>query len=511
MKNLKFLGTLILILLIAFSSCEDNLLDSDIEPINNNEPTVNGTITSLNGMKSFAKGVYIHTTDFTRSNYFWWVYGYHESMGDVMVTPWGNLGMRWVNQTESITLDDGTVINPPVGGTQPIEIALRNTRAAGSDNMTQFEWFDMYALNAHCNVILENIDNLTDPTQNQKDVYRAWALWWKAYAYHKIGLIYEKGLIVNSIGEINNEFVDSDQIIAESERLLTELETLITSISDIAEFNSIFDSLQIDIISSNVDLDALIENINTLKARNIVYANKVTDMTDAQWNQVLMLVNKGVSANDKVFTMNSENTVLNNSWLPGVVTGFWYYPSQRLIQDINPDDARLGNYFLFNPTPNPRGRGIQYGSTHFWKQETPIASTTAKTISMYYAGSWEENQLLKAEAKIRTGDIEGGLENLDAVRTFQNSGLPATVGTSLSEADALEEVRKERRLALIMRAVSFYDARRYGVSSGSRTGAHVLDAEGVLNTNATINYNYLDYWPVPAFETDFNPIDNNQN
>ncbi|HWJ89807.1 MAG TPA: hypothetical protein VNR87_01780, partial [Flavisolibacter sp.] len=68
----------------------------------------------------------------------------------------------------------------------------------------------------------------------------------------------------------------------------------------------------------------------------------------------------------------------------------------------------------------------------------------------------------------------------------------------------------ERRVALIFRGTSFYDARRWGViddisKGGGRTGAVVISSTGVLNTNATINYNFLDYWDVPDDESALNP------
>ena len=42
-------------------------------------------------------------------------------------------------------------------------------------------------------------------------------------------------------------------------------------------------------------------------------------------------------------------------------------------------------------------------------------------------------------------------------------------------------------------------------AGGGRKGAYVLDADGNLNTNATIDYSYLSYWDVPKNELDFNP------
>ena len=77
-------------------------------------------------------------------------------------------------------------------------------------------------------------------------------------------------------------------------------------------------------------------------------------------------------------------------------------------------------------------------------------------------------------------------------------------------ATAKEELRRERRVALAFRGLAFYDARRWGVidpvsSGGGRTGAVVLNATGVVSTNATINYNYLDYWDVPDNDIVLNP------
>ena len=64
--------------------------------------------------------------------------------------------------------------------------------------------------------------------------------------------------------------------------------------------------------------------------------------------------------------------------------------------------------------------------------------------------------------------------------------------------------------ALAFKGLSFYDARRMDIidPSKSRTGATVISvANGVstINTNATINYGFLDYWDVPDNELAYNP------
>ncbi len=63
---------------------------------------------------------------------------------------------------------------------------------------------------------------------------------------------------------------------------------------------------------------------------------------------------------------------------------------------------------------------------------------------------------------------------------------------------------------MVYRGLSFYDSRRWGwiydISKGGGVyGAAVLVGTSNLNTNVTINYNFLDYWDVPADESDLNP------
>ncbi|GAA4271320.1 RagB/SusD family nutrient uptake outer membrane protein [Aquimarina gracilis] len=513
-----------IIMLSFITGCQDNILDTEIDPVDNNLPVI-ASLGNVDGLTTFSRGVYdfLSSEDVfesvgpeKESPMLWFTYGYHETMGDVLTMPWGNFGGRWVNQTQSVTLDDGTEVTPPAGGPQPGEIAIRNTRDAGSDNAIQYEWRDMYSIIVQCNTIEEALADLPADDAT-RDAFLAWSLWWRAYAHSRLGSIYEQG-VVNESGLISNptsipstQFVSNTELINRSNNFLNQLETLLNNVTDNAAFNSRFSSFHISYLTEKVDITELMENINTLRIRNLVYNTKVTDMTAADWAQVITLGNNGVSSNDGAFIMQSESSFIANGWLPSQVLGFWYFPSDRLIQDINPGDARFDDYFIQDPDqgfpfPNQRGRGIQYGASYFWQVNSGIVSNNDLEIKMYYAGSYEENQLFLAEAKVRTNDIEGGLAHLDAVRSLQESELPATVGTGLSQDQALEEIRKERRLALLFRAVAFYDARRYGVASGSRTGARVLDQNGNLNTNATINYGYLEYWPVPAFESDFNSI-----
>ena len=113
---------------------------------------------------------------------------------------------------------------------------------------------------------------------------------------------------------------------------------------------------------------------------------------------------------------------------------------------------------------------------------------------------------MKAEALIQTGSIDLGVQSINNVRTYQGAGLTA-LGAGMTQAAAYEELRAERRIALAFKGLSFFDARRWDIidPTKSRTGCVVISAAGALNTNATINYGFLDYWDVPDNELAYNP------
>ncbi len=139
------------------------------------------------------------------------------------------------------------------------------------------------------------------------------------------------------------------------------------------------------------------------------------------------------------------------------------------------------------------------------------ASWTDGVNEVYIAGSYEENELMKAEANIRLGNTEAGLTSIDAVRKYQwVPALAAVAGTGLTPSQAMARINKRKRqVALLFRGVAFYDVvRRWGWTydasvGGGLSGVNFLKGSTLLK--ATQNYNFLDYWDVPADEFVLNP------
>ncbi|MFD0998817.1 RagB/SusD family nutrient uptake outer membrane protein [Ohtaekwangia kribbensis] len=533
MKMAKIFSLMLVITFISIS-CSDQL---DVE--NPNQPSSEAIKNEL-GIIAFGQGIYI--TGFKDlkyydgvPGYFWsGAIGYHELMGDVIGTDIANVFMNQIGCPDLVTLDDGTALTNPNSPSKQLDFIriTANVNSTGYQNTTFYEWAYMYNINNATNVILENIDDITfsGDAATKKGVLQAWAYWWKGYAYSRIGSMYYAGIINDvangeELNGTNGNYVTKEEIIAAANASFDAAAGILNGLTVNADYTSTLTGL---IPSFNLSgkggvlTPAMwLRNINTMKARNILVNTKAADMTATQWNEILTLTNNGIVASDFVFTgrsnANGDFLAPSTGTVSAKTAGTSTYKiSERLIQDFKAGDLRFTNNF--KQRSSAYIGEVSRGNAFFTRWELIDRSITAGSASviqfcnnaaggyeLFLAGSYEENELMKAEAMIYTSDVEGGLALIDAVRTAQGAGLAAVAGTGLTEDEAREELRKERRIGLLFRALSFYDARRWGIIESGRTGAIALSKTGVVSTNATINYNYLDYWDVPDNEIVYNP------
>jgi len=97
---------------------------------------------------------------------------------------------------------------------------------------------------------------------------------------------------------------------------------------------------------------------------------------------------------------------------------------------------------------------------------------------------------------------------IDEVRDYQGAGVAHIGGSGLTLSQAMQELSMERLAGLALRGLSFYDCRRWGwtyaiANGGGRYGCTLLYKGNIYN-NATIDYNFMDYWDVPGDETEKN-------
>ena len=516
--------------IVVSSSCK-----KELQVANPNSPTLLQAETEP-GLTSLASGS-IYTNGFANGDgwlgdsFFSLCYGYHELLADDVSAQASNQNVNLVNVPDYVILDDGTKITNPQP--QKANLRLNNSRDKQGTNMFYYEWQNMYALNNASNQILALAPTITlsGDAANKLATYKAWAYWWKGYAYARLGSVYYAGIINNTVSATNGNYVASAALIAESNKDLAAASALLSGINNAGTYTTLMSQLIPGFVqqgNGQVPTPAMfIHTINTMLARNIMANTLVSAMTPANWQTILTLTASGIQSTDNVFagftTTNNGffsaggGSVAANTSGPNTSSSFTI--SERLVQDIKPGDARLAKNFIKTaPFLNQVG-GFTFSTR--WElidqklNPTPgnaftIADKTPGNQEVYIGGSYEENELMKAEALINTGQVDLGLASVDNVRAYQNAGLPKVSGTGLTLPQAKEEVRKERRLSLLFRGTAFYDARRLGIiydisKGGGRTGCVVLTSTGVLNANATINYDFLDYWDVPADEFVLNP------
>jgi hypothetical protein len=531
MKNIKITALSFLLLAGSVMSCKDQL---DVQ--NPNQPTP-ATASSEAGIIALAQGS-VYKNGFTSAGnkyydgvvgaFYNGVVGIHELMGDVVAAEAANTYMNNLSAPDMVTLDNGTQVpNPNNPAVQKTLLRAINTNAQQGGNPGFHEWALMYQLNNACNTILDAVDKTTftgDATA-KKNAIKAWAYLWKGLAYSRLGSIYYAGLIVNTPSVTNNTYVTKEALIAEATSNFDKAATAVTASGSASDFTDIITALIPDFFQTSkgeVPTSAQwIKNINTMKARNILVNNSTATMTAAQWDAILTLANAGVGASDPVFAgnTNANGDIFSASGysvgaraVGSNASGGTFKISERLIQDFNTGDRRLAqNFKVYATWIGNADRGNAFNTRYAIKDGGnglagvyTYVNRTAGNAEIFLLGSYEENELMKAEAKLWKGDVAGAAASINAVRNYQGAGIAAI--TSTNAAVVKEELRKERRVALAFRGLSFYDARRWGVLDNGRTGAVVISKDGSsISTNATIKYGYLDYWDVPDNELANNP------
>jgi starch-binding outer membrane protein, SusD/RagB family len=552
-KNRLLFGLAVIGLLLGPVACQNEL---DIQ--NPNSPTLLGSVVDEEGFISFIQGT-TYSNGFSRganwlgNSYFSLPWGYNELLADNLGASAANNQITNIGQPASVDLGNGTTLTNP---TKQVDIVRTfNNRAAtgAGNNAMYYQWANMYALNNACNQILANADRIKYTEGSDKatkvNTIKAWCYWWKGYAYSQIGALYVAGVINDEASKdtdlsskLSKDYVSKDAIIASSNSFFNLAKTTLQGITNTADYSAMLGSMipgVCQVGNGGVLTTAMwIRNINTMLARNIL-VNKLspfvngnpnatitkslmTPMTGADWNNVITLTSAGIQTGDKIFTArstdvgsttlfsaNSGNVAANTATNASTAT---FKISERFLQYFRAGDQRFTNNFNTNSTYTDnyvystrytlRNGGLGLAGVKV------LASRTAGAYEVVIAGSWEENALMLSEANIRTGSISAGLTLIDEVRAAQGAGL-ATLSPALTLVQALNELVSERRISLIFRGLSFYDNRRWGWSYAKSLGGGVYGQfvrnGGTNYTNASLDYDFLDFWDIPADEIVLNP------
>ena len=526
----------LVILIVVSCKKELNILDT-----NNPSPSA---AASEAGVISLAQGA-IYKNGFYDLKYSDGVYGrfwagatgFHEMMGDIIGVEAANAYINQIGCPNKVTLDNSTVVlNPSAINTQYALLRSVNVNSQSGGNPTYYEWAYMYNMIVASNTVLNLAGKSPYTTEGvtKKATIQAWAYFWKGYAYARIGSIYYAGIKQNATFEdqsTNGNYVSKESIIAESNTMFDNAATQLAAVTNNTAYNEVLGKLIPSFLQTGkggiFSKAEFLRNISTMKARNILVNTPIAAMSAAQWSSILTLTTNGIKSTDLIFTGRTDangdflgTTIADKVASSATATGT-YKLSERWIQDFKPGDQRFANN-IRSLSPGignfNQDRGNSFNTRYTLRKYGNgiagviiYANPDAGANEITLCGTFEENELMKAEATMYVGGFSAGnitaaMAMIDNVRNYQGAGLAATVAAT--DLAAKEELRRERRIALAFKGLSFYDARRMDIidPSKSRTGCVLVSGTaGVLNTNATINYGFLDYWDVPDNELAYNP------
>lgn len=509
------------------------------------------------------------------NSYFSLPLGYNELLAD-------NVGASASNNQVTTIAQPNYIIGEISGrkdNTSPTVGIIRtyNTRAStgGGNNAIHYEWLNMYSMNNAMNLVLSLVDGIefTGNADAKRNTIKAWAYFWKGFAYSTIGTKYYSGVIANEYGVISPDYVGHDAMVAEGNKYYDLAATTMDAGFDGDILTSLQPSQTVGVGRGGISTtDEWKHTINTLKARNIMF-NKLApyingdlsgtisgssmsgEMTAQDWQDVLDLANDGIQESDAIFTGRTigandffsagGGTVASLSANPAKTSTFKV--TERAIQNFHPGDLRFIRNFSPN-TGSAYSNDYVYGTRytlidHDNLPDDSVAQNDKDTVAfatgvlkgpeptiyankgigayeLVIAGSWEENQLMAAEAELRLGHGADAAARINAVRIAAGAGIdtdtsdgddstiPVLTGLESDEV-IMKELSMERRTTLLFRGLSWYDNRRWGwsydIAKGGGTFGNTIVIGDEVNVDATINYNFMDYWDVPANESVLNP------
>lgn len=545
MKKMKKL-LYILSTTLLLAACKKTILQLP----NPNLPTPQSSLATEGGVDAFAMGIYYkwiaYETGDGNTNFFDIAWYMESNMGDEDFTPYSNFGSRYPMNIASITLPApyNTVVTNPSGFANNLAILENfNSRSAGDGNSIQYEWDCFYYVNAQANTLLQALANpalkLSGDAATRMKLLQAWAYYWKGYAYSKIGSMYLAAVIDDSPdstakGLTSNVYVAHDSVIGAANRNLEQAASIFASITENSDYDTTFKAIIPSFnVANHVITPAMwVRQIHSFEARNYMANHKVATMSSSDWTTILNLAASGMLEGDYTLQwgmapagvpdLTQNLGFLFHPMALHSVSGGLSFVSERLIQDIQPGDQRFTIGFEPYPTGtvvNVLNRGIQFGTRYapvdIEKGGLYATENFSSAAVVPIAPTWEETALMTAEADIYLGNTDEGLQLIDQVRASQNADLPPLAGSGISQDSAISQLHSERRIGLYLHNVSWYDARRWGITApasagGGRIGNIVVPGSLINQTAAKvlpcfINYDFVDYWDVPQNELDFNP------
>ncbi len=450
----KFL-TIFSLLFVALQGCEN------VNVPNFNDPNLAATLSEANNYPSVLNGAYLD----------WWsaVHKYSPYMtlavaGNHASSSWGNFNMRNV----------GTVGTPYGLGDHS---ALDNTQTAPSTAYLTAPWYGLYGAIGTANDILKGIrvsgNVVMSGTTDISNQTVAQALFIRGLSYGYLGLLFDRGFIVDETTDLAN-FAFTEANLQAYTALRDQAVADIDAAVAIANANSSFQITQFNGLT--LDQNRSVRLMNSYAAKFLALTSRTpAENSAANWARIATYTSNGI--NFDFAPLGDGGTVW---WHAYFLQGnhVWMRLDQQVINMIDSNhpypfpagsytppatspDARFGgatSWFPFQGAPIFRPERGEYFFSFYRMSKYQAYRTNLAGPMM--AMTQADNDLLWAEALVRTNGNLGNAVNLINASKVGNGGLtPATTG----DANLLDQIQYERFLeAYESPGNPFFDRRRGG-------------------------------------------------
>lgn len=342
---------------------------------------------------------------------------------------------------------------------------LNNNAAYRGNAAVRSLFSNFYQANLDATKVIDMIENqnlriFDDSGNDRTEDCRIGAYYVKGVSQGYLGVIFDRGIIVDEVDQTQRELPHSYKDLIENG--ISLLDKTLELIED-------YEELRFDFLSeTTIKRDDLIKLTNSMAARILSSTSRETDeateLGDSHWNRVLSYANNGFNEDFLITTVSGgyynalvdvlERPYGGASYVPvdikipyladknQTTPNFYPLNNSIILEPIETDDKRFYEYFTYTTNfgilLEARGRVLfsNYMRTR-WVLPERTTLDVAGAINPYFLK--EEIRLLKAEAKFWLKDYSGSAEYLnsaDASRK-QNGELPDVEANQNDLRDAL--------------------------------------------------------------------------
>ena len=436
-----------LLVIFAFNACED----LEVEDIN--QPT-DAQVNTRSQAPAIVAGAfnswYLTAVAYDGPGLAMW------TMADVGSCSWGNQGMRDLSS-------------------EP-RVAFNNTPSYSNKTLTEPYYKGMYTV-VNTSITAINALNL-DKTGTDYYPNLAGAYFMHGTALGSIGLLYDKGFVVNVETDLTKEvpMVGYESVITAAVASLDE----VIAICDANTFDVPASWFPSAVPMTNVELGKL---ANTMAARLLTYKSRNEAQNDANnWTTILAYANNGI---DFDWEIVMDDITWYNLYATYACYGGWgrvdmrvvnmmdptiapWFPASGSVADltnsgeITPNDARAASDYEYVPAQDFLAeRGLYHFTTYRFARWDDYLATWTEPLAYIRKA---ENDMIKAEALARTTGAAAGAAILN---DSENSRIArGGLGAVAPDMDAvMDAILYERTIECMLTGenIHFYDMRRLGL------------------------------------------------